>query len=462
LILDAEGQKMSKSRGNVVNPWDVIDKHGADAMRWYLYTASPPGQERRFSADLVGEVVRNFTLTLWNTYSFFVTYANLDGWTPDPSVKPEYSSLDRWLRSALHTLVRDVTNALEHYDVLGATRPLEAFVDQLSNWYLRRSRRRFWKSESDMDKQAAYATLYEALVTLSRLLAPTMPFLAEALHQNLVRAADPSAPESVHLADWPTFDPSVIDEALNREMILVMRLASLGHAARNKANRKVRQPLAEVAFAVRNAEEQAALEKYADLLEDELNVKQARALSAAGEAVSYSLNPLPKQLGQKYGSRFPALRQALMALQPEPAALKLLQGESIEVTAGGETYSILPEEVEVRAQAREGYAVASEGAYLAALVTDLTPELVREGLAREFVRRVQDLRKQAELDISDRIQLYYTASPNLAEAVEDFRDYIMNETLSRQLTAQEAPNGLPSVTDSFDGETVTIAVARVS
>ncbi len=176
-------------------------------MRWYLYTASPPGQERRFSADLVGEVVRNFTLTLWNTYSFFVTYANLDGWTPRPERQtPEYSPLDRWLRSALHTLVRDVTEALETYDVLGATRPIEAFVDQLSNWYLRRSRRRFWKSESDADKQAAYATLYEALVTLSKLLAPTMPFLAEELYQNLVRTMDADAPVSVHLADWPEFD----------------------------------------------------------------------------------------------------------------------------------------------------------------------------------------------------------------------------------------------------------------
>jgi isoleucyl-tRNA synthetase len=460
LVLDSEGRKMSKSRGNMVSPWEVIDKHGADAMRWYLYTASPPGQERRFSADLVGEVVRNFTLTLWNTYSFFVTYANLDGWKPEPGSKIEYSPLDRWLRSALHTLVRDVTQALETYDVLNATRPIEAFIDQLSNWYLRRSRRRFWKSESDLDKQAAYATLHEALVTLSKLLAPTMPFLAETLYQNLVCSVEPNAPASVHLADWPEYDAGAIDETLNREMTLVMRLASLGHAARNKANRKVRQPLSEVAFAVRNAEETAALEKYADLLEDELNVKQARALSAASEAVAYSLNPLPKQLGQKYGSRFPAIRQALLGLESEPAALRLLQGENVPIEVGGETFEILPEEVEVRTQARSGYAVASEGAYLAALVTDLTPELVREGLAREFVRRVQDLRKTADLDIADRIRLYYQASGGLAEAVESFRDYIMNETLAVELTAGEGPSGTHQVQDSFDGETVTIAIQR--
>ncbi|MEJ5313609.1 isoleucine--tRNA ligase [Anaerolinea thermophila] len=462
LILDKNGQKMSKSRGNIVDPWDVIRQHGADAMRWYLYTATPPGQERRFSAELVGEVVSNFTLTLWNTYSFFVTYANLDGWKPEAGVPVEYNSLDRWLLSALHALVRDVTEALEHYDVLGATRPVEAFVDQLSNWYLRRSRRRFWKSGSDADKKAAYATLYEALVTLSKLLAPTMPFLAEELYQNLVRSVDENAPLSVHMCDWPSFDPARIDEGLNREMTLVMKLASLGHAARNKANRKVRQPLQEVAFAVGNADEQDIPLRYADLLEDELNVKQVRMLNAAGEAVSYSLNPLPKQLGQKYGNRFPAIRQALLALDAAQAAQALLAGQSLTVSVNGETYEILPEEVEVRMQARSGYAVASEGAYLAALTTDLTPELIREGLAREFVRRVQDLRKNAGLDIADRIEVVYQASDGLAQAVEAFRDYIMNETLTLSLSAGTIMADMATAEDSFDGETVKIGLRKVS
>lgn len=462
LILDGKGEKMSKSRGNVADPWDVLNKHGADAMRWYLYTASPPGQERRYSSELVSEVVRNFTLTLWNTYSFFVTYANLDGWKPDASVKPQYSDLDRWLRSSLHSLVRDVTEALENYDVLGATRPIETFVDQLSNWYLRRSRRRFWKSESDDDKQAAYATLYEALVTLSKLLAPTMPFMAEELYQNLVRGVDANAAESVHLARWPEYDPTVIDERLNREMALVMKLASVGHAARNKANRKVRQPLAEAAFSVGNAEEMRVVEAYADLLEDELNVKKVRVLDTTAEAVSYSLNPLPKQLGQKYGSKFPFIRKALLELDAESAAKQLLAGNAVEVRVDGETYTILPEEVEVRAAAREGFAVASEGAYLAALVTDLTPDLVKEGLAREFVRRVQDLRKQADLEISDRIRLYYSATPLLAEAVRDFASYIQAETLCVEMFDSLPAGNLPSTQDSFDGEQVTIALQRVN
>jgi isoleucyl-tRNA synthetase len=461
LILDGDGQKMSKSRGNVTTPWSVIDQHGADAMRWYLYTASPPGQERRFSADLVGEVLRNFTLTLWNTYSFFVTYANLDGWTPGLQDKVEYSPLDKWIRSTLHTLIRDVTKALENYDVLGATRPVQEFVEQLSNWYLRRSRRRFWKSESDGDKNAAYSTLYECLVALSKLLAPTMPFIADELYLNLVGSAQKDAAESVHLAAWPEYDASVIDEKLNTEMNLVMRLTSLGHAARNKANRKVRQPLSEVAFSVGSLEEERVVKSYTDLLAEELNVKHVRLLNAAGEAVSYSLNPLPKQLGQKYGSLFPQIRKEILAFDAEKTALKLLAGENLEINVGGNTLQILPEEVEVRLQAREGYAVASEGAYLAALVTELTPELVAEGLAREFVRRVQDARKAADLDIADRIRLYYTATLTLQLAVESYRDYIMAETLTTDLLNGEPPEGLFTVDDTFDGEKVLIGLHKI-
>ena len=461
LILDGDGQKMSKSRGNVTTPWSVIDQHGADAMRWYLYTASPPGQERRFSADLVGEVLRNFTLTLWNTYSFFVTYANLDDWTPGSEENVEYSSLDRWVRSTLHTLIRDVTKALENYDVLGATRPVQEFVEQLSNWYLRRSRRRFWKSESDADKKAAYETLYECLVTLSKLLAPTMPFIADEMYLNLVGSTQKDAAESVHLAAWPEFDPALIDEKLNSEMNLVMRLTSLGHAARNKANRKVRQPLSEIAFSVGNQEEERVVKGYAEMLADELNVKHVRLLNAAGEAVSYSLNPLPKQLGQKYGSLYPQIRKEIFALNAETTALQLLAGGAFELNVDGNQMQILPEEVEVRLQAREGYSVASEGAYMAALVTDLTPELAAEGLAREFVRRVQDARKAADLDIADRIRLYFTATVPLQSAVEGYKEYIMTETLTTEMVNGDPPDGLFTAEDSFDGEKVLIGIQKI-
>ena len=463
LILDGDGLKMSKSRGTVIDPWDVINEHGADAFRWYLYPASPPGQERRFSVDLVGEVMRNFTLTLWNVYSFFVTYARLDEWKPEPggmNVAEVQNELDRWLLSELNTLTRDVTASLDTYDVLGATRPIQNFVDTLSKWYLRRSRRRFWKSESDADKETAYATLYTALTTISKLLAPTMPFLAEELYQNLVTSVDKEAPESVHLADWPVYDKTSIDETLNSDMRLVMRLASLGHSARNQAAIKVRQPLAEAAFSVRSQKEVQALEKYAELLSDELNVKKVSALSSAGEAVSYSLNPLPKQLGQKYQSKFPEVRKAILAMDAQESAQALLNGEAIKVTVDKEDLEILPDEIEVRAEARSGLEVASEGAYLAALKTDLTPELVREGLAREFVRRVQDLRKQADFDIADRIYTYISASENLAQAIEEHRDYIMGETLTLEMRSGDPLPEASTGEFEFDGEQAKVGLVK--
>ncbi|MGH7811712.1 MAG: DUF5915 domain-containing protein, partial [Candidatus Binatia bacterium] len=375
---------------------------------------------------------------LWNVYSFFVTYANLD--KPTVTTMPiATSDLDRWLLSELNALVRDVTEAYEKYDVPNATRPIEGFVEKLSTWYLRRSRRRFWKSESDSDKQAAYSTLYTALVTTAKLLAPAMPFLADELYQNLVRSVDDAAPESVHLTKWPQVLPEMIDESLNRDMALVMRLVSLGHSARQKANRKVRQPLAEVAFSLGNVSERKAVETYADLFMDELNVKHVRLLDTATEAVSHTVKPLPKQLGQKYGNKFPAIQKAILAMDAEEAAHTLLEGKSLKVQVDGEAYDVLPEEVEVKALAKEGFAVAEEGAYVAALVTELTPALAQEGLAREFVRRVQDLRKSAGLDVADRIELFVEASAGLRSAIEAHEDYIRAETLAANLAFASPP-----------------------
>jgi isoleucyl-tRNA synthetase len=408
---------------------------------------------------MVTDVVKNFTLTLWNVYSFFVTYANLDNPELTRKMKPA-NDLDKWLLSSLNTLVRDVTKAYETYDVPGATRPIEDFVESLSTWYLRRSRRRFWKSESDSDKQAAYYTLYTVLVTLSKILAPAMPFLADELYRNLVCSIDAKAPESVHLAKWPQSDESKIDETLNREMSLVMKLVSLGHNARQKANRKVRQPLSEAAFALARPEERHAVETYASLITDELNVKKVRLLDASGEAVSFTVKPLSRQLGQKYGNKFPGLAKTITALDPGVAGPRFLDGHPVKITSEGLDYDILPEEVEVRAQAKEGFAVANDGAYLAALITDLTPELVREGLAREFVRRVQDLRKTADLDVADRIRLYVTTSEGLKMAIEANRDYVIAETLTIELN-YAAPSDLAvSVTDEFDGEKVTVGLTK--
>ena len=466
-ILDGDGLKMSKSKGNIVDPWSVLNANGADAFRWYLYTATPPGNSRRFSVDLVGEVVRNFMLPLWNTYSFFVTYANLANWKPgdEGNVGNErkvpsssLSSLDKWILSELHTLVGDVTEAYESYDVTAATRPIEKFVDSLSNWYLRRSRRRFWKSESEADK-AAYATLYECLVTVAKLLAPAMPFMADAMYRNLVASVDSNAPESVHLADWPASQLWRIDEKLMDDMRVAMRSASLGHAARAKANRKVRQPLAEAAFSAPTPAEAAAVRAYADLLADELNVKAVTVLDHAEDAVTYTLNPLPKQLGQKHGAKFPKIKAALLSGDQTVFARALLSNQGVTVDVDGEPVTVLPGEVEVRQNARGGYVVAEEGGYLAALKTDLTPELEREGLAREFVRRVQDLRKSAGLDISDRIVVRYTATPKLSGAVAAWADYIKDETLCLDLAAGELAEAA-SAEDSFDGERMKVMLAK--
>jgi isoleucyl-tRNA synthetase len=459
LLLDSEGEKMSKSRGNIIDPWDVLKVNGADAFRWYLYTTTPPGNDRRFSVDLVGEVVRNFTLTLWNVYSFFVTYANLDKPVIAPSMEGS-GGLDRWLLSELNVLVRDVTAAYEAYDVPGATRPIQTFVEKLSTWYLRRSRRRFWKSETDTDKQVAYNMLHTALVTLAKLLAPAMPFLAEEIYQNLVLSVESGAPESVHLAEWPAVSESCIDESLNRDMALVMKLASLGHSARQKAERKVRQPLAEAAFSVGNVDERRAVETYADLLADELNVKKVRLLDASTEAVAHAVKPLPKQLGRKYGNRFPSIQKIILAMDPEQVADALMVGGILEVETEEQHYTILPEEVEIHAQAKEGFAVAEDGAYVAALVIDLTPDLVREGLVREFVRRVQDLRKQADFNVADRIQMYLTATSKLKKAIQAHRDYISSETLSVELIFAKPPVGAVIAKKEFDGEKVTIGLVK--
>ena len=287
-----------------------------------------------------------------------------------------------------------------------------------------------------------------------------MPFLADELYQNLVRSVDQFAAELVHLSEWPKYDESLIDEPLNHDMALVMKLVSLGHQARQKANRKVRQPLKEVAFSLGNASERKAVETFADVIEEELNVKTVRLLDAATEAVSHTVKPLPKQLGQKYGNKFPAIQKAILRMNSEKVARAFLTGGTVSVTADGQLFDILPDEVEVKAQAKEGFAVAEEGAYVAALVTELTSELVQEGLAREFVRRVQDLRKSAGLDVADRVNLFVVASPNLKSAIEAHREYITNETLSISLDFNEPPASAPSVEDDFDGEKVKVGLLK--
>ncbi len=466
LILDKDGQKMSKSKGNVIDPWDVMNTHGADAFRWYLFTASPPGEPRRFSVDLVGKVVSSFYLTLWNTYSFFINYANIDGWTPNTPPPPvsERDPLDRYVLAELHTLIKDVGEAFETYDVTGATRPIQAFVEMLSNWYVRLSRRRFWKSESDTDKLSAYATLYEALVTVAKLIAPTMPFLSDALYRNLVMSHNPKATESVHLATFPDHDPALIDQNAIDEMRLVQELVSLGRAARENVKIGVRQPLAKALFAVRAGKETATVERLASLIGAELNVKQVEVMGDAGDIVSYKLGPKPNILGKKFGKEFPKVQKAMKEGAPADVrtyAEMLLRGESVTLTLDGTTYTVASEEVEVWRQSAEGYAIAEANGYVAALDTTLTETLILEGLAREVVRRVQSMRKDADFDITDQIVVQYAASERLARAIQTHAETIQSETLANQLVT-DAADGFHTESFEFDGETLALGVKRLT
>ncbi len=467
LILAEDGRKMSKHIGNIVDPWDVIPKTGVDAIRWYLYTASPPGNSRRFSLHLVEEVVRSFLLTLWNTYSFFVTYANLDGFDPtEPQVPAEErSELDRWLLAETHALIRDVTEAMERYDVTDSTKAISRFVESLSNWYIRRSRRRFWRGrgEDDKDKMAAYQTLYEALVTLSHLLAPFTPFVAEEMYQNLVLSFRPDAPESVHLSYWPSYDEKLIDEQLRADMALAQQLASLGHAARQRAGIKVRQPLAVMWVHLPKASQRESLERMKPLLVDELNVKDVKVMDAAAQYADVKIHLLPAQLGRKYGALYPKMRAAVAKMDQEALAAKLQNGEPIQLAVEGQTITVQPDEAEVRVKPRSGYAVAMEGGYMVALSTEITSELRLEGYARELVRHIQELRKDAGFDLSDRIVTYLKGSQVLADVLSAFGDYVARETLSQRLVtdADPLPEGLPSGRLRLGKEEVEFAVEKV-
>jgi len=396
-ILDAQGEKMSKSRKNVVEPWPVLEKHGADALRWYLYTASPPGNARRFSEQLVGEVTRQFMLILWNVYSFFITYANIDKFNPAASAPPaETPELDLWLTSEVNQLVKEVTERLDEYDITAAGRAIEEFtVEYLSNWYVRRSRRRFWKSESDTDKLSAYHTLYRTLVTLSKLLAPFMPFLADEMYRNLVLSAYPEAPISVHLSNFPVSDEAKIDASLSGAVRLAMKISSLGRAARSTAGIKVRQPLPSVLVKLASPLERGALSRVKPQILEELNIKDV-----------------------ELAENMDGLDEAI-------------------------------------------YAISTDGSYSVAVSKEIPPELLAEGLAREIVHRLQNMRKSAGYEIADRIITYYQGDDYTAQVFASFADYIRHETLSEQLIGLPAPEEAHREEFKLDGHQVSLGVSRV-
>jgi len=462
LVLDGQGQKMSKSRGNVVDPWTVLDEHGADALRWYLYTASPPGNARRFSTELVGETARRFISTLWNTYSFFVTYANIAGFDPAsaPPTDGGRTELDRWVRSELHQTVRRVTDALDAYEPSEAARPIGEFVEQLSNWYVRRSRRRFWKSDDSADTQAALHTLYECLTTVSRLLAPFTPFLADAMYRNLVAGKVEGSADSVHLASWPEVDEAAIDERLSSEVALVQRMVSLGRAARQQANAKVRQPLAEAVLVPRNDAERDALTRLAGQVADELNVKRVTVGTGTDARLSYSLRPNLPVLGPKFGREVGKVREALAQADAGTVAERMRTGQPL----GVEGFELAAGDVLVSVEATEGWAAAEEAGYVALIDTRITPELAGEGLMRELVRRLQDLRREAGLEVTDRIRVTWRGDAAVGKVMADHGPTIAEEVLALSLDAGDGdgalPEGATSTTATLDGHEVTLALVK--
>jgi len=466
-VLDAEGKKMSKSRGNVVNPWEIFDGQGADALRWALYTATSPGNPRRFSKDQVDEAVRKHLLTLWNTYSFFITYARIDDFDPrEDYVEPGQRSLmDRWALSRLQLTTRNVTERLDAYEVTVAGRAIGELVDELSNWYVRRSRRRFWKGEDDLDKKAAHSTLYEYLVAIAKLSAPFTPFIAEALYQNLVVNADASAPESVHLSDWPEVDEAFVDEELIRQMAAARRVVALGRAARNAAAIKTRQPLREVVVVPGETTRtdgsfREGVESLSRLVLDELNVKELR-FGEAESVLAYDLKPNLSVVGPKYGRLVPRLRRVLAEAPPEVGA-QAASGEKVRLSVDGQEVVLGPEELLVEPKEREGFSLVREGDLTVALKTELDEDLVDEGLVRELIHKVQNLRREEGFEIEETVSVALGGSPKVIGLLEGpWGEYFKSEVLARELRIDGEAGGGGSGSLRLDGEELWVEVKRL-
>ncbi len=466
LMRDENGEEMHKSKGNAIPFEEAADKMGADTMRW-VFARHIPQNNLNFGYGVGDAARRRFVLPLWNIYYFFTTYARLDGWTPSHEVIEESEAkrnghlgeLDRWAISELNALVRSVTEDLENWRIERASEAIETYVERLSNWYVRRSRRRFWKSEDDNDKQDAYLTLYTCLTTLSRLVAPIMPFISEEMYTNLVSRRCSYAPQSVHLADWPTADESVVDEDLGLRTNLAMRLASLGRSARSAAGLKVRQPLNALIVELNSPEERNALEMISAQLKDELNVRDVRDTSESDSLMAYQLRPNLPVLGPKYGRQVNEIRSMLANADASSVAASVRVGDTVELG----DFELAPDEILVDNIAAEGYAVESDGTYTVGISTDITPELRSEGYVRDIAHIVQNMRKNAGLEISDRIHLAIDApeGSEIASAIDDHAEYIANETLAVEVNG-DISDEVARDRHSVDGVEVEIALAKSS
>ncbi len=467
LILDPEGQKMSKSRGNVVDPWDVLATHGADAFRWYYLATQQPWAGYRFSVETVGEAVRQFMLQLWNTYSFWVLYANAEdlspadfrGSFPAPEAQKEPRDgrdLDRWVLSRLQATVATVRERMDDFDCTAAGHAIAEFVEELSNWYVRLSRRRFWEGD-----RAAFATLRHCLLETVAMLAPFTPFLADEIHRNLGGGAGGETgglPDSVHLRDFPEVDPALADPELEAAMEAVRLTVELGRAARAQAKAKMRQPLRRAVIVASDAERAAIAGLGAEIVRAELNVKELDFVSNEAELASYTVKPNYRSLGPRFGKKMPQVAAAIEALDAAGVAATLADGGEVGIAIDGTDHTLGPDDVTLALQPLDGYEVEAEAGHAVALALELDDELRREGLARELVHAVQNARKDAGLEITDRIELSLGGDEELLDAAREHQAYLSGEVLATSL-AFEAAAG--AETTEVDGRQVQIALSRV-
>jgi len=465
-LLAEDGRPMHKSWGNAIEFNEAADQMGVDVMRW-LFCNHKPENDLLFGYNRGDETRRRFLIPLWNVYGFLSNYARLDGWEPGFEFDPAYPEgptphsdnvLDNWILARLNSTVESVTKAVENSDSMSAAASLEGLMDDLSNWYVRRSRRRFWKSEHDQDKNSAYATLYHVMVKLVRLLAPFIPYITEVMYQNLVCAVRPDAYGSVHHTAWPQADASTFDESLIDQMALARQVASLGLSARNSAGLKVRQPLA--AVLVYAGGKQTLRQELVDIVTDELNVKAFEFVTEAGKLVKYQVMPDNKLLGPKFGVRFPKVRTALAAADPAKVAAAVQAGLPVQLELDGEKVELAPEEIIVQTHPVEGLAVAADKLATVAVDAKLTPELRLEGLAREVVRRIQAMRKDAGFNIEDRITTSYQTTGEMTGVFQVWAEYIKAETLTTSLVAGTSAPGAYQETHNIKGEKLVLGVKQ--
>ena len=456
-VQDENGQKMSKSKGNAVDPFDALNKYGADAIRWYFYINSAPWLPNRFHGKAVVEGQRKFMSTLWNTYAFFVLYADIDNFDPT-KYELNYDQLpvmDKWLLSRLNTTVQAVDNDLANYKIPEAARALQEFVDEMSNWYVRRSRERFWAKGMEQDKINAYMTLYHALVTIAKTAAPMIPFMTEDIYQNLVRSVDKDAPESIHLCDFPTVNEAWIDKDLEADMKELLEIVVLGRACRNTANIKNRQPIGTMYVKA----EKKMSEFYTDIIADELNVKEVKFADDVESFISYSFKPQLRTVGPKYGKLLGGIRQALTDINGTAAMNELRTNGVLKLDINGNDVELTEEDLLIETAQTEGYVSESDGETSVVLDTNLTPELIEEGFVREIISKIQTMRKEAGFEVMDKIVVYAHGNDKIQDVMKTHEDEIKSEVLADEMVLGETDGYVKEW--NINKEAVTMGVKKL-